>query len=628
MSKQTVEFKTEVKELLDLVIHSLYSNREIFLRELISNAADAVDRARFESLTKKGILEGDDQWKIKIIRDEKAGTLTVSDNGIGMDEASVTVNIGTIARSGTRAFLEQLKQKGAKDNPEFIGQFGVGFYSAFMVSDRVTVVSRMAGDPKKGVRWASTGDGTYTLEIVEKAKRGTEVTLHLRDDAKDFLNEFTIRSTVKKFSDYVEHPVVMDVEKEKKKVEEETLNSRKAIWLKPKSEITDKEYNEFYQHISRDFTDPLRIIHYAAEGASEFKALLYFPSKAPFTLFDNEHKIGIHLYVKRVFIMDDCKKLLPEYLRFAKGVVDSSDLPLNVSREILQENKEVERIRKNLVNRILSELKTMKDKEIEKYKTFYREFGKVVKEGIHYDHGNKEKLSDLLLYQSTQTEADVPVTLEQYTGRMREGQNEIYYIIGEDMAGLKASPYLEKFRHKGYEVLFMDEPIDEWVVQSLTEYKGKKLKAVNKGEVDIDEKEEKKARKAAEKQYKDLVEFLKKQIPDVQDVRLSTRLTDSACCLVAHEHAMGAHMEKMFKAMGQGMPSQKPILEINPGHAFVKNMEALFKKDGKHPKLSDYATFLYDQALLMEGQKIKDPVGFAKKLNEYLAQEASGLAGG
>ena len=625
MSKETVEFKTEVKQLLDLVIHSLYSNKEIFLRELISNASDAVDRARFESLTKPEILEGDDQWKIKLIRDEKAKTLTISDNGIGMDKDSVVHNIGTIARSGTKAFLEQLKAKGLKDNPEFIGQFGVGFYAAFMVADKVTVVSRMAGDKSKGVCWESIGDGAYTVEDVEKEKRGTDVTLHLKEDAQEYASEWTIRSLVKKFSDYIEHPVVMDVEKEKKKIEEETLNSRKAIWLKNKSEIQDAEYNEFYKHTAKDFSDPLKIIHFTAEGASEFRALLYIPSKAPFNLFDQEHKIGVHLYVRRVFIMDDCKKLLPEYLRFIKGVVDSSDLPLNVSREILQENKQMDKIKKSVVNKVLSTLLEMKEKEIEKYKSFYKEFGKVLKEGVHFDQENREKIQDLLLFDSTNTDPDVPVTLDQYAGRMREGQKEIYYIIGDSLGVLKVSPYLEKFRQKGFEVLFMTDPVDEWIMQDMREYKGKNFKAANKGDLDIDEKDEKKERKENEKQYKDLVEFLKGELKDVQDVRLSSRLIDSACCLVADENAPGAQMEKLFRAMGQDMPASKPILEINASHPLIANMQALIGKDKKHPKLSEYASVLFDQALLMEGEKIKDPALFAKRLNALLVEESKGL---
>lgn len=625
MSKETVAFKTEVKQLLELVIHSLYSNKEIFLRELISNASDAIDRARFESLTKPEVIEGEGDWKIKLIIDAKAKTLTVRDNGIGMDKEAVVHNIGTIARSGTKAFLEQLKDKGLKDNPEFIGQFGVGFYSAFMVADKVTVESRMAGDKARGVRWESLGDGNYTVEDIEKELRGTDVILHLKEDAQDFLTEWSLRSLVKKFSDYIEHPVVMDVEKEKKKIEEEILNARKAIWLKSKSEIQDSEYNDFYKHVARDFTDPMKVIHFSAEGSNEFKALLYLPSKAPFNLFDQDHKIGIHLYVRRVFIMDDCKKILPDYLRFVKGVVDSSDLPLNVSREILQENKLMEKIKKSIVNKVLSVLAEMKEKEYDKYRTFYKEFGRVLKEGIHFDFENREKIQDLLLFDSTNTEPDVPVTLDQYAARMRDGQKEIYYIIGESLQEIKVSPYLEKFRQKSYEVLLMTDAVDEWIMQDMQEYKGKKFKAVNKGDVDIDEKDEKNERKEHEKQYKDLVEYLKSVLTDVKEVRLSSRLIDSVCCLVADENAPGAHMEKIFKAMGQDMPSAKPILEINGGHPLIANMQALLQKDKSHPKLPEYAAVLYDQALLMEGHKIKDPVLFAKRFNALLIEESKQL---
>ncbi|MFH0922038.1 MAG: molecular chaperone HtpG, partial [Fibrobacterota bacterium] len=508
MAKQTVEFKTEVKQLLDLVIHSLYSHREIFLRELISNASDAIDRVRFESLTRPEVLEGDGEWKIKIIPDEKAKTLTLRDNGIGMDKDTVVENLGTIARSGTKAFLEQLRQQGAKGSPEFIGQFGVGFYSVFMVADTVTVESRMAGDPSKGVRWESTGDGTYTLEECTREKRGTDIILHMKEDAAEYLNAFTLRNLVKKFSDYIEHPIVMDVEKDKKKTEEETLNSRKAIWLRPKNEITEADYTEFYRHVGHDFQDPLKTIHFTAEGKSEFTALLYLSPKAPFNMFDADHKIGVSLYVKRVFIMDDCKKLLPEYLRFVKGVVDSSDLPLNVSREILQENREMERIKKGLVNKVLATLKEMREKEFDKYRGFFQEFGRVLKEGVHFDHENKEKILDLILFESTQTDADTPVTLQQYVDRMREGQAEIYYLTGESVSGLRLSPYLEKFKSKGYEVLFFTDPVDEWILPDLPEFKGKKLKAIHKGDVDIDEKFEKKEREEKSKEYKDLLAAL------------------------------------------------------------------------------------------------------------------------
>jgi len=502
-----------------------------------------------------------------------------------------------------------------------IGQFGVGFYSAFMVADKVTVVSRIAGPKEKGVVWESTGDGTFTVEEREKETRGTDVTLHLREDARDFLQEYTIRSIVKKFSDFIEHPVAMDVEKEKKKIEEEVLNSQKAIWLKNRTDITDKEYNEFYKHISRDFTDPAKVVHFSAEGASEFKALLFLPAKAPFSLFDTEHKIGIHLYVRRVFIMDDCKKLLPDYLRFIKGVVDSSDLPLNVSREILQETKEMERIKKGLVNKVLSTLKEMKEKEFQVYTAFFKEFGSVLKEGLNFDSENKDKIQDLLLYHTTNTEPDSPVSLKQYVDRMREGQKEIFYVIGENLDETKRSPFLEKFHGKGYEVILMTDPIDEWAQQWMLEYAGKKFKAINKGDMDIDEKTEKKEHKEQEGRYKDLMTLLAEKLPDVKEVRVSNRLSTSACCLVADEFAPGAHMEKFFKAMGQAVPQTKPVLELNPSHQLVKNLEALFRKDKGHALIAEYASLLYEQALLLDGKKLKDPIAFATKLNTLLSSE-------
>ncbi|MBL8028329.1 MAG: molecular chaperone HtpG [Fibrobacteres bacterium] len=623
MAKETVEFKTEVKQLLDLVIHSLYSNKEIFLRELVSNASDAVDRARFESLTNSEILEGDSDWKIKISKDEKAGTITISDNGIGLDKETAVENLGTIARSGTKAFLEQLKAAGSTNNPEMIGQFGVGFYSSFMVADKVTVVSRKA--KSQAIRWESTGDGSYTIEESTREKRGTDVTLHLKEDAKEYLNEWSLRGLVKKFSDYVEHPVVMDTEKEKGKIEEEVLNARKAIWLKNKSEVTEEEHNEFYKHIARDFTNPLKAIHFSAEGASEFKALVYIPSKAPFNMFDQDHKIGVHLYVKRIFIMDDCKKLLPDYLRFVKGVVDSSDLPLNVSREILQDTKEMEKIKKSLVNKVLSTLAEMKEKETDKYKQFFAEFGKILKEGVHFDYENKEKLLDLLMFESTHTDKDAMTSLSGYVDRMREEQKEIYYLTGESISELRTSPYLERFKTKSMEVLFMTDAVDEWILPDINEYKGKKLKAANRGDLAIDDESEKKAHAQKEKVFKELLTALQEKLPDVKEVKVSSRLTDSACCLVGDEHAPGAHMEKIYKAMGQDVPVQKSILEINPDHPLIVNLQIIHSKKGNEQKFADYAATLYDQALLLEGKKLKDPVGFIKRLNELLTSDSKSL---
>ncbi|MGD0845920.1 MAG: molecular chaperone HtpG, partial [Geobacteraceae bacterium] len=553
MTKATKKFETEVQQLLDLVIHSLYSNRDIFLRELISNASDAIDKVRFESHSSEAVMEGNAEWRIKIIPDKGAGTLTIRDNGIGMSILEVEENIGTIARSGTRSFMESIKGKSLQDNPELIGQFGVGFYSSFMVADRVTIITRKGGQDKTGgCLWESTGDGSYTIEEYEKEGRGTDVILHLKEDMLEYLDEWRIRSIVKKYSDYVQYPIVMDITREEtpkgvdgkeiegagtiEKTTEEILNSMKAIWTRPKSEVTDEEYEEFYKHISHDFEKPLKTIHYSAEGVSEFKALLYIPAHKPFDLFLREHKRGVHLYVKRVFITDNCEAVLPDYLRFMKGVVDSSDLPLNVSREILQEDVQIKRIQKNLVGKVLTTLAEMKDKSGEDYLKFYREFGPVLKEGIHFDHASKDKLQELVLFESSKTEPGAYVSLKEYTERMPEGQKEIYFITGTSRKALEGSPHLEIFRSKGYEVLFMLDPVDEWVVQSLNEFDGRKLKAVDRGDVELGSEEEKKEQEAKKeeqvKHYRDLLEFIRETLKDkVKEVRLSGRLTDSACCL-------------------------------------------------------------------------------------------------
>jgi len=628
MAKETKKFKTEIKQILELIINSLYSNAEIALRELISNAADAIDKARYESLTNKDVLEDNAEWKIKIIPDEKAGTITIHDNGIGMNKASIVQNLGTIAQSGTRTFMDNLKE--IKDRPELIGQFGVGFYSSFIIGESVTVISRTAGDKSLGVKWECTGMEAYSVEQVEKATRGTDVIVKLKDDYKDYLKEWKIREIVKKYSDYVEHPITMDVEREddkkkKKEVKEETLNSQKAIWLKSKSEIKDNEYNDFYKHISSDWTDPSKVIHYSAEGATEFKALLYLPSKQPFDMFQPERKQGLHLYVRRIFITDDCKKLMPEYLRFVKGVVDSFDLPLNVSRELLQDNKLVEQIRKSLVNKVFATLKTMLSKDKDEYIKFYQEFGKVLKEGMHFDYENKDKLQDLLLFETSKAKPGELITLKEYSGRMAKDQKEIYFITGDDRQQVEGSPYLEAFKKKDYEVLFLIDPVDEWVAQSLTEYDKKKLKSINKGEVDLGDDETKKTKKEKEKKFKSLVENIKSHLPDVKEVRLSSRLTESACCLVADEHEMGAHMERLMRSMNQQIPESKRILELNPTHPIIETMQKLFDKDKKHIKLQEYAELLYDQALLTEGSKVKDPLKFAQRVNDLMYQESKTL---
>jgi len=642
MSKTTKQFQTEVQQLLDLVIHSLYSNKDIFLRELISNASDAIDKVSFESHSNEALLESDSDWKIKLIPDKEAGTLVIRDNGIGMTMAEVEENIGTIARSGTKAFMQNLKDKAASDSPELIGQFGVGFYASFMVSDRVTLETRKGGTtPESGCRWESTGDGSYTVEDCTIEKRGTEITLHLKEEFKQYLDEWKIRSIVKKYSDYIQYPVVMDITRTETpkgvdgeeiegagtidKTEEQTLNSMKAIWARPKSEVTEEEYTEFYKHVSHDYDAPFRTIHFSAEGTSEFKALLYLPGKKPFDMMMNDRKKGLQLYVRRVFISDKCEELIPDYLRFVKGVVDSSDLPLNVSREILQEDVQIKRIQKSLVGKILSTLAEVKEKTFDEYVTFWKEFGQVIKEGMHFDYANKEKLQELMLFESTTTENGAFTSLKDYVERMPEGQKEIYYITGSSRETLEQSPHLEMFRAKNYEVLFLTDPVDEWVVQSLTDYNEKPLKAVDRGDISLDseeeQKEKEKKREEAQKEFSDLISMISDRLKDkVKEVRFSNRLTDSACCLVADQYGMNANMERIMKAMNQAVPDSKRILELNPDHAILKAMATIHQKDASAAALADYADLLYDQALLTEGSTIKDPLRFTKLVSDLMVK--------
>jgi len=626
---EQIEFKAEVKELLNLVIHSLYTNKEVFLRELISNASDAIDKARYEGLTDNDILESEEEWKIKLIADKEKGTLTVSDNGIGMTREEIIEELGTIAHSGTKEFLKMLKEKDVKDNPELIGQFGVGFYSAFMVADKVTVISRKAGSKeKKGIKWESMADGAFTVEETEKEKKGTDIILYLREDEKKYLEMWEIRSIVRKYSDYIEHPVVMDVEREKedendkekkiKYTEEETLNSRKAIWLKSKSEITDGEYNDFYKHLTRDFQDPAKVIHYKAEGTSEFNALLYIPSMAPFDILYKDYKVGLTLYVKRVQIMEHCEHLIPLYLRFVKGVVDSSDLPLNISRETLQNNRQVEIIKKNVTKKIFDTLTDMKKNEYDKYVKFYKEFGKILKEGIHFEYSKKEEIADFLLLETTKTETDKFRTLQDYVNDMKEGQEEIYYIVGSSKEELMNSPYMEAFKEKDYEVIFMLDDIDDIIMSSFYEYKGKKFKSIIKGDINLDKKDDAE-KEETKKKYEKLIELVKDQLKDeVKDVKFSQRLTDSPCCLVADEDAMNPSMEKLFKAMGKDFPGSKKVLELNPEHQVLEVMNKLFEKDKEDKVLKEYIDLLYDQALIMEGSKVKDPVAFAARVSKLM----------
>ena len=641
MATEKKEFKTEVQQLLDLVIHSLYSNKDIFLRELISNGSDAIDRLRFEALSNKELIKDDPEFRIKLFVDNEAKTLRIEDNGIGMTRDELEENIGTIARSGTRQFMEELKKGKAKASPELIGQFGVGFYSAFMVADNVILKTRPAtGD--ESWTWESSGDGTYEISEGGRDKRGTEITLHLNESSRDYIVEFRLRQIIKKYSDFVEYPVVMDIirdetpmddegkpkegaEKETT-VTEETLNSMKAIWMRPKSEVKKEEYNEFYKHVSHDYIDPLKTIHYSAEGKIEFKALLYLPAKAPFDMFQQEGtKHGIHLYVKRIFIMDNCEALLPRYLRFAKGVVESNDLPLNVSREILQEDVIIKKIEKSVTTKILSELKSMMKKSEEDYLSFYREFGKVLKEGIEVDPTNKDKIKDLLLFESSRTEPGKYVSLKEYTERMALDQKEIYYITGTSRSAVENSPHLEVFKKKEIEVLFMTEPVDEFILSGFGEYDKKKLKSIAQGDIDLGTEEEKKIadeqKKETSGKYKKLIKKVQDSLKDyVKEVRLSDRLTDSASCLVTDDGDMNPQMERIFAAMNQPVPETKRILELNPDHPVIETMNDLFAADKKNPKLADYSELLYDQALLTEGIAIKDPARFARLVTGLMVQ--------
>ena len=644
--KETMQFETEIQQLLDLIIHSLYSHKEIFLRELISNASDALDKLKFKSQTDQSLLGDDAELKIRIEADKEARTLSVIDNGIGMTREELIENLGTIAKSGTKAFVEALKEK--KENAlELIGQFGVGFYSSFMVAERVVLVTRAAGSDK-AYRWESQGDGSYSIEECDEKCRGTRVTLYLRqpgEDDQDYTQEWVIRNIVRKYSDFVTYPIVMEIEREEtptddegkpiegaepvKKISDETLNSMKPIWNKRKSEVSEEEYKEFYKHISHDWNDPLETIHINAEGILEYNVLMYIPGQAPFDLFMPENKSGMQLYVRNVFIMDNCEDLLPAYLRFIKGVVDSADISLNVSREMLQHDRIVSKIRKNLVKKVFETLTRMLKDEREKYLKFWDNFGQVLKEGLHTDFENREAIADLILCASTHSE-DL-TTLQEYVDRMPLEQKEIYYIAGEDREVLAASPHLEVFRDKGWEVLLFTDPVDEWVLQGLFEYKGKKLKSVAKGEVDILPEEEKKEKeeklKQQEEEFSGLLNFIKGVLGDkVAEVKLSQRLTSSPVCLVADENAMSASMERILKAANQPVPPSKRILEINSEHELLERMRELHRAQGESDELKEFAELLYDQAVLTEGSKVASPEQFCSRLTKLMLKVAG--AGG
>ena len=640
------QFKTEVRQMLDLVIHSLYSNKEIFLREIISNASDAIDRARFESLKDQAILEGDSDWKIKLTVDKAAGTLTVSDNGIGMTSEEVEKNIGTVANSGTKNFLNALKENQEKLPPELIGQFGVGFYSAFMVADEVTVVTRPHGDASQGTKWVSKGDGFYTIEPAEKATRGTDVIMHLNADNAEFLEEWKIRKIIKKYSDFVEHPICMDITHEeavldkdgkqvmgedgkpvppKVTVQEETLNSCKAIWLRAKNEIKQEDYDEFYKHISHDFQAPFETLHWSVEGQTEFRALVYIPAKPMWDMFSQDGVThGLQLYVRRVFITDSCEQLLPRYLRFLRGVVDSSDLPLNVSREMLQEARALQIIRKNIVKKVLDTLADLQKNAADRYLSFYDSFGPILKEGLREDYENTEKLQHLLLFYSSALPGDKRTTLDEYVKRMPEGQKEIYFLRAENFKDAMNSPQLEALKRKGYEVIFMTDTVDEFVFPNVDNFDGKRLRDIAKGDLELETEEEKKAaeesRKAAESINAGLVGKLKELLKEqVKDVRLTTRLTDSACCLVDDEWALSQQMQRMMKALKQDVPESKQILELNPDHPLIAAMRAAYDKDAKDPRIEGYAKMLLAQAQLMAHQPIDNPLDFAAQVSRLMA---------
>ena len=631
--KETLGFETEVKHLLHLMIHSLYSNKEIFLRELISNASDAADKLRFEALSNDSLYEGDSELKIRLEYDKDKRTITIIDNGIGMTRAEVQEHIGTIAKSGTKQFFQALTGDQAKDS-ELIGQFGVGFYSAFIVADKVTLITRKAGaDKSEGVRWESAGEGDYTLESVEKAQRGTEIVLHMKEAESEFLDGYRIRSIVRKFSDHISLPIVMDKEaapsmgeegEEEKPAEivEETVNSASALWTKARQEISEEAYNEFYKHVGHDFQDPLTHIHSKVEGTNEYTLLLYVPSRAPFDMWDRDAKHGVKLYIRKVFITDDAEQLMPRYLRFIRGVIDANSLPLNVSREILQQSKQINTIKSGAVKKVLGMLEDLANNEPEKYEKFWSQFGPVLKEGPIEDHGNKARVAKLLRFASTHADTDKQdVSLEAYVSRMKEGQDKIYYVTADTFSAAKNSPHLEIFRKKGIEVLLLSDRIDEWLVSNLDEFDGKHVQSVAKGDLDLgvlDGEENKEAEEEINKDFESVLKQIKDVLGDkVSEVRLSHRLTESPACLVADVYGMSLNMERIMKDAGQGFGmgmGRKPIFELNPTHALVVRM----KEEQDDSRFADLTHILFDQAILSEGGQLDDPAAFVHKLNGLL----------
>jgi len=621
--KETLRFEAEVSQVLGLVIRSLYSNKEIFLRELVSNASDAAEKLRFEALADDALYEGDPNLRIRVSVDKERRTVTVADNGIGMSRQEVTETIGTIASSGTRKFLESLTGDRAQDNT-LIGQFGVGFYSAFIVADKVTLTTRRAGlGAEHGVRWESAGEGDYTIETVEKADRGTEVVLHLRPDEDDFLQPWRLRSIIAKFSDHIAIPIEMPKERygedEPAPLEWEQVNTGTALWMRPKSEVKDEEYGAFYKHIAHDFEEPLAYAHNRVEGTNEYSSLLFIPKRAPFDLWDRQPKHGVKLYVKRVFIMDEADKLMPHYLRFVRGVVDSDDLPLNVSREILQHNRKIDAIRSANVKRILGLLETLAADEPEKYQAFWNEFGRVMKEGPAEDFANRERIAGLLRFATSSSTGEAQtVSLDQYLERMVEGQDKIYYITADTLPAARHSPHLEVLKQKGIEVLLLTDRVDEWLVSHLSEYKGKPLQSVAKGDLDLGKlagEEAKAQREEATKRHGDLLGRMKAVLGEAaKDVRVSDRLTESPACLVVEQHEMSQNLARVLKQLGQDAPLPTPVLEVNVGHPLVGRLEAEQDED----RFADLTRILFDQAVLAEGGQLDDPATFVQRLNRLV----------
>ncbi|WOJ94011.1 molecular chaperone HtpG [Congregibacter variabilis] len=639
VNKETLGFQTEARQLLHLMIHSLYSNKEIFLRELISNASDAVDKLRFAALSDDSLLEGDGEYAVRVDVDQDAGTVTISDNGIGMNREEVIDHLGTIAKSGTAAFLEQLSGDQQKDS-QLIGQFGVGFYSSFIVADRVEVHTRKAGTAaNEGVLWESHGESEFTIEPKEKADRGTSITLFLRDDCKDFADDWRVRSVIKKYSDHISVPVLMkeapvpaadEAEGEGKEASEpaqaqyKPVNEATALWTRSRSEISDEEYAAFYKHVSHDFEDPLSWSHNRVEGKLEYTSLLYIPARAPFDMWNRDANRGVKLYVQRTFIMDDAEQFLPMYLRFVKGVLDSNDLSLNVSREILQQDKTVDALRSALSKRVLDMLSKLSKNDAEKYAVFWKEFGQVLKEGPAEDTANKDKIAELLRFSSTHTDKEVQdQSLRDYIERMQEGQDKIFYVVAENFNTARRSPQLEVFRKRGIEVLLLSDRVDDWLMNHLQEFDGKQLQDVARGRLDLDDEseEEKQAREAAEKESEALVERLKAVLgDDVEEVRVTTRLTDSPACLVVGEMDMGAQMRRIMEAAGQAVPESKPILEINPTHPLINRLDT----ESDEARFADLSRIIFDQANLAEGGQLDDPAGYVERLNSLLLQLSKG----